>query len=230
MIPLLGVPVTLAVARASRAAGSRSLTSASRSGPGRVASGCSPSPASWWRSSWPRPRSSRTSSCASERGSQRRRSRSSPCPRTRPGASASSWAGVWPTPAAGGGSARWRCSVARPPRSPCISPPAGRCGGSRWSGRSSVPPPSPRSASTGRSCSPRPRGPHERDHLAGRRGRQQPRAPGGGALADEFGEFGPALALMAVGPALVALLIVLAYPETAHKELEELNPEDAPVR
>ena len=51
-----------------------------------------------------------------------------------------------------------------------------------------------------------------------------------GLLADEFGEFGPALALMAVGPALVALLIVLAYPETAHKELEELNPEDAPVR
>ena len=51
-----------------------------------------------------------------------------------------------------------------------------------------------------------------------------------GILADEFGEFGPALALVAIGPALVALLILLAYPETAHKELEELNPEDAPVR
>lgn len=34
---------------------------------------------------------------------------------------------------------------------------------------------------------------------------------------------------LSVGPALLCLLILLAYPETAHRELEDLNPEDAPV-
>ena len=38
----------------------------------------------------------------------------------------------------------------------------------------------------------------------------------------------PIIALLAVGPALLAVLVLTAYPETAHRELEELNPEDAP--
>ncbi|HUP86266.1 MAG TPA: MFS transporter [Acidimicrobiales bacterium] len=37
----------------------------------------------------------------------------------------------------------------------------------------------------------------------------------------------PIVALLAVGPALLAVLVLTAYPETAHRELEELNPEDA---
>jgi hypothetical protein len=32
---------------------------------------------------------------------------------------------------------------------------------------------------------------------------------------------------MALGPLALAVLILVAYPETAGRELEELNPEDA---
>ncbi|MBA3654361.1 MAG: MFS transporter [Actinobacteria bacterium] len=39
--------------------------------------------------------------------------------------------------------------------------------------------------------------------------------------------FGAAMTLAGVGPLLLAVLIVVAYPETAHRSLEELNPEDA---
>ena len=50
-----------------------------------------------------------------------------------------------------------------------------------------------------------------------------------GLLADRFDErLGPAMALLALGPATLALLVLVAYPETAHTELEDLNPEDAP--
>ncbi|MDQ1395964.1 MAG: hypothetical protein QOG64_1223 [Acidimicrobiaceae bacterium] len=48
-----------------------------------------------------------------------------------------------------------------------------------------------------------------------------------GRLADSFGRIGPALAIMAIGPALLAALVIFAYPETAMRELEDLNPEDA---
>ncbi len=48
-----------------------------------------------------------------------------------------------------------------------------------------------------------------------------------GRLADEWGGFGPAIAVLVVAPILVVVLILAFYPETAHKELEELNPEDA---
>jgi hypothetical protein len=34
------------------------------------------------------------------------------------------------------------------------------------------------------------------------------------------------MALLAIGPAILAVLIITAYPETAHLELEEINPED----
>jgi MFS family permease len=50
-----------------------------------------------------------------------------------------------------------------------------------------------------------------------------------GRLADHFGRFGPGIALLGVGPLIVAALVVALYPETAHLELEELNPEDAPA-
>ena len=47
-----------------------------------------------------------------------------------------------------------------------------------------------------------------------------------GVLSDHFGRIGPAMAMLAVGPALVAVLVLTRYPETAGRELEDLNPED----
>lgn len=47
-----------------------------------------------------------------------------------------------------------------------------------------------------------------------------------GTLARAFDTFGPAMVLLALGPCLMSLLVVLRYPETAFRELEELNPED----
>ena len=48
-----------------------------------------------------------------------------------------------------------------------------------------------------------------------------------GTLADHFGRIGPALALLAIGPLVLAVLVIVAYPETAGRELEDINPEDA---
>jgi MFS family permease len=50
-----------------------------------------------------------------------------------------------------------------------------------------------------------------------------------GRLADHYGRFGPGIAMLGVGPLIVAAMVILFYPETAHLELEELNPEDAPA-
>ena len=47
-----------------------------------------------------------------------------------------------------------------------------------------------------------------------------------GRLAERW-SLGPAVAVLGLSPALVALLLIPRYPETAHRELEELNPEDA---
>lgn len=47
-----------------------------------------------------------------------------------------------------------------------------------------------------------------------------------GWLTDRWGRLGPAMAVVVVGPLLVGVLLLVAYPETAHRELEELNPED----
>lgn len=47
-------------------------------------------------------------------------------------------------------------------------------------------------------------------------------------LSDLTGSIGTALAVLAIGPAVVVVLIVVAYPETAGQSLETLNPEDAP--
>jgi MFS family permease len=48
-----------------------------------------------------------------------------------------------------------------------------------------------------------------------------------GMLSDGLGSLGRALAVLAVGPVLLAVLVLTRYPETAGRELEELNPEDA---
>lgn len=50
-----------------------------------------------------------------------------------------------------------------------------------------------------------------------------------GYLSDRWNGLGPALAVLSVGPALMAVLVLVAYPETAHRELEDLNPEDLPA-
>ena len=47
-----------------------------------------------------------------------------------------------------------------------------------------------------------------------------------GLLADRFDRIGPALAIVAIGPLLLATLVITRYPETAHRELEDINPED----
>ena len=47
-----------------------------------------------------------------------------------------------------------------------------------------------------------------------------------GYLSDRWHGLGPALALLSIGPLLMAALVLVAYPETAHRELEDLNPED----
>lgn len=50
----------------------------------------------------------------------------------------------------------------------------------------------------------------------------------GGWLTDILHRFGTAMSVLLVGPALVALLVVVAYPETSGRALEDLNPEDLP--
>lgn len=47
-----------------------------------------------------------------------------------------------------------------------------------------------------------------------------------GSLSDRFGGLGPALSLLAIGPIVLVALVLVAYPETAHRELEDINPED----
>jgi MFS family permease len=41
------------------------------------------------------------------------------------------------------------------------------------------------------------------------------------------GRLGPVMSLLALGPLALAILVLAAYPETAHRELEDINPEDA---
>lgn len=48
-----------------------------------------------------------------------------------------------------------------------------------------------------------------------------------GALSDALGGLGRAVAILAAGPIIVAVLVITRFPETAHRELEDLNPEDA---
>lgn len=51
-----------------------------------------------------------------------------------------------------------------------------------------------------------------------------------GSLSDRLGGIAEAMPYVAIGPGLLAILIVVAYPETAHLALEDINPEDRPER
>jgi len=50
-----------------------------------------------------------------------------------------------------------------------------------------------------------------------------------GRLLDGGWSYGATMGLLAVGQLVVTILVVAAYPETAHQELEALNPEDDPI-
>lgn len=50
-----------------------------------------------------------------------------------------------------------------------------------------------------------------------------------GQLLDRDWSYGSVMALMALGQLVVVVLVVAAFPETAHRELEEMNPEDDPL-
>lgn len=49
-----------------------------------------------------------------------------------------------------------------------------------------------------------------------------------GALLDSGLSYGTVMLALVIGPVMVSLIVLATYPETAHRELEELNPEDAP--
>ena len=50
-----------------------------------------------------------------------------------------------------------------------------------------------------------------------------------GQLDDRYGGLGRGVALLGLGPVLVVAMIALLYPETANRELEDINPEDGPI-
>ena len=53
---------------------------------------------------------------------------------------------------------------------------------------------------------------------------------GAGVLLDNGMSYGRVMTTFALGPVLVAFLVALRYPETAHLELETINPEDAHLK
>ena len=50
-----------------------------------------------------------------------------------------------------------------------------------------------------------------------------------GYLIDRLDSFGLALGLLAIGPLVMAVVVLAYFPETAWRELEDLNPEDRPA-
>lgn len=47
-----------------------------------------------------------------------------------------------------------------------------------------------------------------------------------GTFIDRGSSYGSVMSVLAIGPILVSVLVFVLYPETAHCELEELNPAD----
>ncbi len=50
-----------------------------------------------------------------------------------------------------------------------------------------------------------------------------------GSLLDDGWSYAAVMGTLAIGQVIVTVLVVLYYPETAHQELEALNPEDDPI-
>jgi MFS family permease len=50
-----------------------------------------------------------------------------------------------------------------------------------------------------------------------------------GQLLDRGWSYGSTISLMAIGQLLAVVIIIVRYPETAHRDLDELNPEPAPA-
>ena len=50
-----------------------------------------------------------------------------------------------------------------------------------------------------------------------------------GALLDSGWSYGSVMTALVIGPILVSVIVLTTYPETAHRELEEINPEDRPL-
>ncbi|MEO6570890.1 MAG: MFS transporter, partial [Ilumatobacteraceae bacterium] len=50
-----------------------------------------------------------------------------------------------------------------------------------------------------------------------------------GQLLDRGWSYGEVIALVAVGQVIVVAIVLTRFPETAHRELEDINPEDAPM-
>ncbi|MDW3219618.1 MAG: MFS transporter [Acidimicrobiales bacterium] len=50
-----------------------------------------------------------------------------------------------------------------------------------------------------------------------------------GRLDDRYGGLGRGIALLGIGALVVAAMVAFLYPETARRELEDINPEDAPI-
>ncbi len=49
-----------------------------------------------------------------------------------------------------------------------------------------------------------------------------------GVIADRTGSFTDAFQVLLAGPLIVVVLVLVLFPETARRELEDLNPEDRP--
>jgi hypothetical protein len=50
---------------------------------------------------------------------------------------------------------------------------------------------------------------------------------GTGQLVDRGWSYSSVIGMMAIAQVVVTIIVLTSYPETAHRELEEMNPEDA---
>jgi MFS family permease len=47
-----------------------------------------------------------------------------------------------------------------------------------------------------------------------------------GLLLDQGSSYGTVMSILAIGPLVYAVLVIVAYPETARRDLDDINPED----